>query len=226
MLVAASLTVLAGFYAAMAWYPGDQAWICGFLAGAFAMMVFAVRQYPPGVVERWQEGAWGEEFTAKELARLSPSAWSVINDVGNGDFNFDHVVVADHGIYCLNSKKSGCDIVVDTATGGIRMTNRYDPSHSWWDRSLLAQARRDAATLSDLVFRRSGQRVWVEPVIVWWGGFAQKGCTARGVGVVHGPELTDRLEHVAKVHHGRPVDRAAVVAALSPGRRRAAGANR
>lgn len=180
-LLAACLGILAAIYAYFAWLPGEQQWICGFVAGVLAMGIFALRQSPPGVVERWQEGAWGEEATAKELSRLDTTQWAVLNDVPNGRYNLDHVVVGHQGIFVLNSKWSACELVVDVEAQRLQMVNRFDSDLAWMDSRVLRQAKRDAASVSRTVYERTGQRVWVQPVIVWWGKFAQLGCSVDGV---------------------------------------------
>jgi hypothetical protein len=185
-LTGCAVLLFAGFSALMSSYPGDQTWACGFAGGALFATLYALRQTPPGVIERWQEGAWGEELTAKELTRLTKSGWTVLNDVGHGQYNFDHILISAKGVYCLNSKRSACTLEVDKEREQLRLSNRYDPSVTWREDRMLAQARRDAATVSRLILDRTGQRVWVSPVIVWWGRYDQQGRTVRKVGVVHG----------------------------------------
>lgn len=219
--VSVSLGAVGATYAYFAWLPGDQQWLCGFLAGAFAMAIFALCQSPPGVVERWQEGAWGEEATAKELSRLDPRDWVVLNDLPNGRYNFDHVVVGDRGLFVLNSKWSADELVVDTDASRMRFANRFAPEIAWSDDRPLRQAKRDAVSLSRTVRERTGQRVWVQPVIVWWGKFPQSGCSVDGVAIVHGSELVSRLTSVAEARPRGPKDVESIAAALAPGRRRA-----
>jgi hypothetical protein len=40
--------------------PGWAYW-CGFAAGTVMTLVVALYESPPGWVEQWQVGAWGEE---------------------------------------------------------------------------------------------------------------------------------------------------------------------
>ncbi len=78
----------------------------------------------------------------------------------------------------------------------------------------------EAASLSKQIERRCGQRIWVQPVIVWWGEIANGGKLVDGVGIVQGRNLVDRL----RAQQGRPVpqfDR--VVSVLRPGRHARAG---
>jgi hypothetical protein len=210
--------IVAAFHLAMAWWPGDQVWVCGLMTGVAAATVLILRRTPPTAVEKWQEGAWGEEMTASELSVLARKGWVVLNDLRNGGYNFDHVVLGPAGAFCLNSKKSSSRLEVSPDGKTLFLQNRYDDDLTWTDRKMLGQVRRDAATLSRVIQQRTGQRVWVHPVLVWWGPYPKQSQSADGVGVVHGSRLVERLEAQPprRIH-----DLAAVAAALEPGRRRA-----
>ena len=204
--------------------PPAFAGLTWMITSAMASMWIGLRLSPPGIVERWQEGAWGEERTARELVALERDGWQVLNDVGHGRYNFDHVVIGPQGIFCINSKWSNSRLTV-TQDQRLRVVNAYDDDDAWTDTSMVRQARRDAATLSGLTAARSGRRApWVQPVIAWWGHFEQVGLVVDGVAIVQGAELARRLAFVAEVQP-RPVSDPRVIAdALVPGgRRRTAG---
>lgn len=199
--------------AAMPGRPVLAAWLSGFAAGLAATLFVAVRESPPGSVERWQEGAFGEAATAKQLQRL-PSGWEVLHDLGNGDFNFDHVVVGPPGVFLLNSKWSSFRL--ESGAGGVLLgVHVDDPSVTMRTDRCISQAKRDAVTLKQRIEALSGKRVWVEPVIVWWGEFPEGGRSVDGVGVVAGDQLAERL---LAYSNRRPTDRAAIVEVLRPGR--------
>lgn len=199
--------------------PASFAGLSWMVTGALVSMWIGLRLSPPGIVGRWQEGAWGEERTARELIALERGGWLVLNDVGHGRYNFDHVVIGEQGIFCINSKWSNSRLTV--TQDQLRMVSAYDDDVGWTDTRMLRQARRDAATLSSLIGARTGRRSpWVQPVIAWWGHFEQVGLCVDGVAVVQGAELVPRLAHVAEVQP-RPVsDPRAIADALVPGRRR------
>lgn len=71
------------------------------------------------------------------------------------------------------------------------------------------------AGLSAQVPKWCGQKVWVQPVVVWWGEVANGGKHIDGVGVVQRRHLADRL----RAQEGRRVTNfEGVAAALRPGR--------
>lgn len=55
-------------------------WASGAIAGCALMMFIAVRESPPGSIERWQDGAFGEAATAKALGKLPPG-WEALHDL-------------------------------------------------------------------------------------------------------------------------------------------------
>lgn len=83
-------------------------WFAGVVAGGWLSTLIGLREFPPGHIERWQEGAWGEEWTAKELRPLSHEGWTVLHDRRdgpNGRANLDHVLVGPGGVFLLDSKR-------------------------------------------------------------------------------------------------------------------------
>ncbi|GEN80522.1 hypothetical protein N867_05660 [Actinotalea fermentans ATCC 43279 = JCM 9966 = DSM 3133] len=193
---------------------GFATWTSGLVAGSFVALLIAARDTPPGSIERWQEGAYGEAATAKALDRL-PRDWDVLHDLRNGDYNFDHVVVGPPGLFLLNSKSSIYQLrAIDGELKGVHpddetLTMRLDP--------LIRQAKRDAVTLKKVIEARTGRAVWVQPVIVWWGRYDDGGRTIDGVAIVQGKELAKRITGLPEK---RRTDLSDVVEILRPGRHR------
>ena len=194
--------------------PGDQVWAAPAVAGALFATLIAMRQSPPVSIASWEEGAFGEEETAKQLRVLEKEGWVVLHDLANGSKNFDHVVLGPTGVYCLNSKWSGYRLESGD-DGRLVGRHKYDDDVYLSITSVLKRSRGEAAALSEQIEKRCGQRLWVQPVIVWWGDVVNGGQTVDGVGVVQGKALADRL----RAQKGRQVpqfDR--VVDVLRPGR--------
>ena len=217
-LWAVAAVVAVALWALLAWsvglLPGDHTWVRGALAGALGATLFGFRQSPPVSIASWAEGARGEEETAKQLRALEKEGWVVLHDLVNGSRNFDHVVLGPTGVYCLNSKWSGYRLE-RTDDGRFVGRHRYDDDIYISIDSILRRARGEAAALREQIEARCGTRLWVQPVIVWWGEVANGGRTVDGVGVVQGKNLADRL----RAQTGRPVPQfERVVAVLRPGR--------
>lgn len=194
--------------------PGSQAWISGVIAGVLAGTLIALRQSPPVSIASWEEGAWGEEQTAKRLRTLERDGWIVLHDLANGSKNFDHVVLGPAGVYCLNSKWSGYRLE-QREDGRLVGRHKYDDDIYLSIDSVVRRAKAEAAALSQQIERRCGRKVWVQPVVVWWGDVSQGGKTVDGVGIVQGDNLVERL----RAQPGRRIsDFAQVGAVLRPGR--------
>jgi len=221
VLAACSLGLILGTHLYFRMLDGDQNWIAGCVTGMIVATFIGLRQAPPGAVVKWQEGAWGEEFTASELAKLPHDQWTVLHDLGrDGRFNFDHVVISDRSVFCLNSKWStGRLDAADRA--GLHIVSRFDDEQCWTDSRVLKRAKGEAASLSALIQKRTGLRCWVEPVVVWWGQYPDGAKSVDGVRLVQGRQLVDRL---LNYQEGRGVHRQQIAAALRPGRRRAEAA--
>ncbi|WP_372595200.1 nuclease-related domain-containing protein, partial [Actinotalea sp.] len=181
-----------GFWGLMRAYPGDQSWSTAAFAGALGAIVIMLRRTPPLAIASWEEGAYGEEQTAKQLRALEREGWVVLHDLANGSKNFDHVVLGPNGVFCLNSKWSGYRLEEDDR-GRLVGRHHYDEDLDRDVSSIIRQAKAEAAALSKQISDRCGRRLWVQPVVVWWGEVANGGKQLDGVGVVQGKHLVDRL---------------------------------
>jgi len=209
-----AVAVWAGFVGLMRLYPGDQSWAGWMVAGALIGLLFTARQSPPVAIATWQAGAFGEEESAKKLRTLEREGWVVLHDLANGATNFDHVVLGPNGVFCLNSKWSSYRLE-ETDAGRLIGRHEYDDDLTIDVDATLRRARAEAAAVSKQIQDRCGHKLWVRPVVVWWGQVANGGRLIDGVGVVESKNLVDRLRD----QKGEPIrDFPTVVAALQPGR--------
>ncbi len=190
--------------------------MAGCLTGVLIGLLIGLRQSPPGRIAHWEEGAWGEEMTAAELAKLPAEEWTTLHDLPNGKWNFDHVVVNDQAVFLINSKWS-TNRLVSIDSKGVHLVNRFDDEQTGTDKHVLPQARRDARDLELLIQSRTGIQVTVQPVLAWWGQFHGGSTVVNKILITHGKHLVHHLQH----HQGPGVPRQTIVNALQPGRRRA-----
>lgn len=172
------------------WY-GRFGVLTGLTWGAVTTAWMALRNSPPGFIENWQQGAWGEQFTADELAKLPEARWIAVHDIAHGGGNMDHVLAGPPGILLLDSKKY--DGVVHIEGDDLVVTRDVDPSLRYRDRGRLSVIRKQAAAVSAELRERNGRGAWVEPVIVVWSTFPERVQKRNGVTVVHGRELCSWL---------------------------------
>jgi hypothetical protein len=205
------------FWWLMSLFPGDHSWSTAAFAGGLIATFVAVRQSPPVGIASWEEGAFGEEETAKQLRLLEKEGWVVLHDLANGSANFDHVVIGPNGVFCLNSKWSAYRLETGPE-GRLVARHKYDEDLYQDIHGKVRRAKAEAAALSERIAQRCGTKIWVQPVIVWWGGWGDTehgGRRIDGVGVVEGKRLAERLRAQA----GKPVHRLDdVVQCLRPGR--------
>jgi hypothetical protein len=192
-------------------------WIAGAVTGALLSLLIGARELVPGFVENWQQGAWGEEFTASVLTSLEREGWQVLHDLPDGRGNWDHIAVGPGGIFLLDSKKHHGKITVDHRSGVI-WENPFDDKLTRNDSKQAAALKGQAARVNERIQRRCGKRVWVEPVMVLWADFPQRQVSANGVHFVHGSELVTWL---GQQRPRKAPDVAAIVAALATTHHRA-----
>ncbi len=171
------------FYGAQSW--PSQGWLFGVFAGCALTFFVIVWLTPPGWIENWQSGAWGEQATAKALRALEHDGWVVLHDLDAGRGNVDHIAVGPGGVYLLDSKRLGGSVTVDG--GNVTVRRLDDPDLSYQHPGsghLLSLARQT----HQRVLASSRLNTWVTPVMVVWAEFPQRFVEDRCV-YVHGEEL-------------------------------------
>jgi hypothetical protein len=163
-----------------------------------------VRDDPPDHIRRWQRGAWGEQWTAKELRPLAREGWVIRHDLVDPQGNRDHVIVGP-GLFLLNTKNLADELTVEGSA--LRVLRIDQPRDSYLLDGLTSSMRNASKKLSHDIHAETGERAWVYPVVVLWGQFAAGVVEVDGVTYVHGSKLREWLQE-------RP-------ASLSPQRRRA-----
>ena len=168
---------------------------------ALAMAVMFLDS-PPHYIERWRQGAEGEQATAKALRPLVRGGWILLHDVDTGRGNLDHIVVGPPGVFLLESKNLAGTVTVERGVLTVRW--REDPNDGYDNAHLAGRMRARAAELSAALRAHGVPGIWVQPVVVLWGAFAQRLIESERVAWVEGRALRSVLE-------GRPT-------ALTPAR--------
>jgi Nuclease-related domain len=197
-------------------WPSWAYW-SGFLTGCVMALTVALHQSPPGWVENWQVGAWGEEWTAKEVAKLAAAGWVMLHDLRRiGGGNVDHVLVGPGGVFVLDSKNLDGEVRVDRDVMSLTRPGDERPAYS--SDQPARQARGNAAHIHDLIKRRTGRTLWVRGVVVLWATFPKQHARGNKVDLVAGSHLADWL--TAQPTQLTPADVDELAAALLPRRHR------
>lgn len=164
--------VLSGFLSLLA------AWMLGFVT---AILLFGWKLGFDVHSLTWLWGAWGEEETGDELAKLDRD-WFVIHDIPSSHGNWDHVVVGPGGLFLLDTKRltNPATVSNDALTSG---RTRYE-----------GRTFRGAAIgLREALQAKDGNCPWINTVVVVWGEFAQDVCEEERVTYVSGDKLIQWL---------------------------------
>ena len=102
--------------------PGTWRVVGVAVAVAMGVAWVAIRQFgAPDHIQRWERGAWGEEWTAKELRPLKKEGWVVRHDRPhrNGYSNRDHILVG-RGVYLLDTKNLEDELTLEGTSLRVR----------------------------------------------------------------------------------------------------------
>jgi hypothetical protein len=163
------------------------AWAAGAVCGAAVTMWVAFRETPPRYVEQWHDGAEGERKTEKALQPLEKVGWTVVHDIQQRYGNYDHIAVGPSGAYLLETKNLQGS--VEISAGVPRLNRRHDPEANTLVGSIPKQALGAAASVKEDIQRRTGHRLWVQAVVVFWSDFPEQLVETDPCVYIHGSRL-------------------------------------
>jgi len=162
-------------------------WAGGMICGAAVTMWLIFRETPPRYVEQWHDGAEGERKTEKALQPLEKAGWTVVHDVKQRYGNYDHIAVGSSGAYLLETKNLQGS--VEISAGVSRLNRRHDPEANTLVGSIPKQALGAAASVKEDIQRRTGHRLWVQAVVVFWSDFPEQLVETDPCVYIHGSRL-------------------------------------
>ncbi len=116
-----------------------------------------------------------ERSVGQELNQLMLDGCMVFHDVQAENFNIDHVVVSENGIFAIETKGRSKP---DRGRGqeDVRVTYDGQTLHfpTWHEREPIEQAKRQAAWLSDWLSKAVGEHVNTRPVLALPGWFVER----------------------------------------------------
>ncbi len=188
IVAAICLFLLVGLLVAAELWPFlSYAW--GLVGGAAVAFWLVVRLSPPGWIENWQSGAYGEQATAKALRDLERDGWVVMHDLPVHRGDVDHIAVGPGGVFLLDSKRLGGTVTVDQ--GGVTV-RRFDDADLTYRHPGAGHLLHLARETHQRVLAASRIKLWVTPVMVIWADFPQRVAEDRCT-YVHGDHLVSWL---------------------------------
>lgn len=191
--VFAAVTAVCGSIFALAvvgWHLWPNlAFMFGLWAGTAMAFWLMARESPPAWIEQWQQGAFGEQATGRQLRKLEHQGWVVLHDLPRGTGNVDHVLVGPGGVFVLDSKRTDGLVVVQDSSVTV---TRIDDPNLHYVHTGSAHLLHLASETHERVRATSRISQWVTPVMVWWAEFPQRVVEGRCVHV-HGDDLVQWL---------------------------------
>jgi hypothetical protein len=117
------------------------------------------------------DGLAAERATAQALAPLTSKGCAIYHDIPAGKFNLDHVVVGPCTVFMIEAKSRRKPAAAGKASAAVRFDGEALEFPGWRETAMLDQANGQARWLGDYLFRKTGERVPVEPVLALPGWF-------------------------------------------------------
>lgn len=116
-------------------------------------------------------GRDGERAVGQYLEKLRKMGAEVFHDVVSNDFNIDHVVIHENGVFLIETKtyrkpRKG-QAVIQYKGDTLQFNNGFESNQA------IIQAKAGASWLKNLILESTGKQFTVRPVIVFPGWYIQ-----------------------------------------------------
>jgi hypothetical protein len=158
--------------------------------GGYALM--RIRMYRREI-RKLRLGRDGERAVGQYLEALREKGYRVFHDVCGEDFNIDHVLIGEGGIFSIETKTISKPVEDQAEVhydGEKVLVNGFSP-----DRDPIKQAKTQAHWLKDLIKDSTGKTFKVRPVVLYPGWFISKQPKGVEVWVLNPKSLPGFLEH-------------------------------
>jgi hypothetical protein len=143
-----------------------------------------------------RQGMEGEKAVGQYLERLRERGYQVLHDIPGENFNIDHVLIGQAGIYVIETKtiskpRSGKAVI--EYDGEQVKVNGLTP-----DRDPVTQARALTRWIKELIKESTGRDFPVRPVVLYPGWYITKQPRGAEVWVLNPKGLPTFLDHAEK----------------------------
>jgi len=126
-------------------------------------------------IRRVKLGRDGERIVGEFLERLRETGAVVFHDIVTGDFNIDHIVVSEKGIFVVETKtfskpQGGAKVYAEGAT--LRVDGLGDQTR------ILDQVKGNARWIRDMLKKSTGCDFETKPVVLFPGWYVEGGVNA------------------------------------------------
>ncbi|MGH8121265.1 MAG: nuclease-related domain-containing protein, partial [Rudaea sp.] len=149
------------------------------------------------------EGLAAERATAQELTLLIAKGCAIYHDIPAEKFNLDHVVIGPCAVFMVETKSQQKPAERGAANARVTYDGAALVFPDWRDTKMLDQTRAQTRWLDDYLYRKTGERVGVEPVLALPGWYVTKSGPPSDVQVIN-----PRMHNFMADSKGQPIPEA------------------
>jgi hypothetical protein len=134
---------------------------------------------------KYLEGRAAERATAQALASLMSKGCAVYHDIPADKFNLDHVVVGPGAVFMVETKSRRKPAARGKASAAVKFNGEALEFPGWRETKIIEQARAQTRWLSEHLYRKTGERITVEPVLALPGWYVTCSVPSPNVHVIN-----------------------------------------
>ncbi|KEI70324.1 nuclease-related domain-containing protein [Endozoicomonas elysicola] len=147
-------------------------------------------------VNRLKQGRDGEKIVGQYLDNLKASGYRVFHDIVCDDFNIDHVVICEHGLFTIETKtysKPGSGSSAVVVKGDQITVNGFTTE------KIVHQAKAEADWLRQLLLETTGETHPIRPVVLFPEWYVNSSQANRDIWVLNPKALPTFIANTPKL---------------------------
>lgn len=134
---------------------------------------------------KYLEGRAAERATAQAFASLVSKGCAVYHDIPADKFNLDHVVLGPGAVFMIETKSRRKPAARGKVSAAVKFNGEALEFPGWRETKMLEQACAQTRWLSEHLYRKTGERVQVEPVLALPGWYVTCSVPSPNVHVIN-----------------------------------------
>lgn len=171
---------------------------------AFTILAFLVTPYAlykvitlRKEVQRLKMGRDGERAVGQYLELLRESGCRVFHDIVGEGYNIDHVVVAEQGVFAIETKTYSKPIKGEAR---IEVADNTIIINGFSNTDISRQVRAEANSLKDILLASTGKEVKVKPVVLFPGWYVDSSKSAKDLWILNPKALPTFIKNSPKIY--------------------------
>lgn len=147
-------------------------------------------------LERLEQGRDGEKVVGQFLDNLKSSDYRVFHDIVGDNFNIDHVVICEHGVFTVETKTYSKP---ESGSAVVLVEDERVIVDSYPSDKIAIQAKAQASWLQKIIYKATEKKIKVQPTVLFPGWYVDSTKATKNIWFLHPEQLPAWIKNHKKV---------------------------